>query len=147
MIKTEKGKRSYKGRMSDIELYYDPEQIDTEGLRKRLLEEGMDLGNADRDTLVEACYERQAEYGLGFDYVPRGTFGNKGGYYRYQLSWGGPQEEYRFFADPDGSLRRVEFWYLDWETGERIVLKDKEFALLKGVFEFFQEIGMTHIEK
>jgi len=140
-------KKSKNRRIRDIETFYAPDQVETEDLRQRLVEQGYEFNDpVDRETLIDTCYERQSEYGLCFDYASR-TLGNKGGYYRYQLSWGGPQEEFRFFVDPDGFLRRVEFWYLDWGTGERIVLKDKEFALLKGVFEFFQEIGMTHIEK
>jgi len=40
------------------------------------------------------------EYGLSFDYVGPGTFnGQRRGYWRYQLSWGGPSDEFRFYCD------------------------------------------------
>lgn len=59
------------------------------------------------------------EYGLSFDYVTLGTFNDqKEGYFRYQISWGGPSEEYRFFTNgPRFDVYRVEFWYLDWFDG------------------------------
>ena len=43
------------------------------------------------------------EYGLAFDYVAPGTFDNQDeGYFRYQLSWGGPSDEFRIYADKSG---------------------------------------------
>lgn len=50
------------------------------------------------------------EYGLSIDYVEAGTFeGQRTPYYRYQLSWGGPSEEFRVYLNGE-----VEFWFLDW---------------------------------
>jgi hypothetical protein len=44
-----------------------------------------------------------AEYGLGFDYVAPGTFVDAPeGYWRYQISWGGPSDEFRFYASRCG---------------------------------------------
>ena len=41
------------------------------------------------------------EYGLALDYVAPGTFKDqKQGYFRYQISVGGPSEEFRFYANP-----------------------------------------------
>lgn len=61
------------------------------------------------------------EYGLSFDYVPADTFNDQdAGYFRYQLSWGGPSTEYRLYADADMDLYRVEFWYLDWFDGASV---------------------------
>lgn len=61
------------------------------------------------------------EYGLSFDYVLAGTFNDqKEGYWRYQLSWGGPSDEFRFFGDPEGKVHRVEYWFLDWGDGASI---------------------------
>ena len=38
-----------------------------------------------------------ADYGLCFDYVAPETFGDQSqAYFRYQLSWGGPSDEFRF---------------------------------------------------
>lgn len=43
------------------------------------------------------------EYGLSFDYVAPGTFKwAKRGFWRYQISWGGPSEEFRFYGESGG---------------------------------------------
>jgi len=55
------------------------------------------------------------EYGLCFDLVEAGTFNDQlEPYYRYQISYGGPSEEFRMYAD------RTEYWYLDWFDGASI---------------------------
>ena len=58
------------------------------------------------------------EYGLGFDYVAPNTFkGQRRGYWRYQLSWGGPSDELRFYGDEGMLITKVEYWFLDWFDG------------------------------
>ena len=53
------------------------------------------------------------EYGLSFDYVEPDTFDDQPqGFYRYQLSYGGPSSEVRFH--PDGS---IEYRFHDWFDG------------------------------
>lgn len=52
------------------------------------------------------------EYGLSFGLVESGTFDDqKEQYYCYQLSWGGPSDEIRFYSD------RIEYVFLDWFVG------------------------------
>jgi len=84
-----------------------------------------------------------SEYGLCFDYVPAGTFHDqKSGYFRYQLSWGGPGDEFRFYCDPAFSPYKITYAYLDWFDGMEIELEGKDFNLLKEIFEnFFVESG------
>ena len=89
------------------------------------------------------------EYGLCFDYVPRGTFGDQHrGYFRYQLSWGGPADEFRFFTDETLELTRIEYWFLDWFDGAHITLRpeSKEYCLLSEIWEFFKETGTVQEE-
>jgi len=87
------------------------------------------------------------EYGLGFDYVPLGSFQDQQeGYFRYQLSWGGPAEEFRFFVDPDLQIRKIEYWYLDWFDGAKLELSGKDFELLKEIFEWFKGMGLVEKE-
>jgi hypothetical protein len=86
------------------------------------------------------------EYGLSFDYVAPGTFTDqRRGYWRYQLSWGGPSDEFRFYAHRDADhtpwrtdyfkVERIEYWYLDWWDGaHRTMRKGKDFDLLAGWF-------------
>jgi hypothetical protein len=62
--------------------------------------------------------ERLEEYGLCFDYVAPATFdGQRRGFFRYQISTGGPGDEYRFFCDELCNVTRVEYWFLDWFDG------------------------------
>jgi hypothetical protein len=79
------------------------------------------------------------EHGLGFDYCPGDDDGE--GYFRYQISWGGPADEFRFFVDAGKHLHRIEYWFLDWFDGANIVLKGNGFDLLEEIFGFFDEIG------
>ena len=87
------------------------------------------------------------EHGLGFDYVAKGTFkGQKEGYFRYQISWGGPAAEFRFFVNPDYTVYRIEYWYLDWFDGAKVILKDKDYDLLEEIFNDFKECGTVEAE-
>jgi len=82
------------------------------------------------------------EHGLSFDYVTAGTFeGQKEGYFRYQISWGGPSDEFRFYTDAGFCLHRVEYWFLDWFDGSRIILKDSDLELLGEIFDHFKDCG------
>ena len=83
------------------------------------------------------------EYGLCFDYVVPGTFKDQDqGYFRYQISWGGPSEEFRFYVNPDLSCYRVEFWFLDWYDGEGRHLHDAaDRALMMEIYEYLRECG------
>lgn len=57
-------------------------------------------------------------YALGFDYVsPLAFDGQAEGYFRYQISWGGPSDEFRFFTGSEGKASHVEYWFLDWFDG------------------------------
>ena len=61
--------------------------------------------------------------GLCFDYVEPETFEDQlEGYWRWQLSWGGPADEFRIYVNPDKSVHRIEYWYLDWWDGAHVTL-------------------------
>lgn len=72
------------------------------------------------------------DYGLGFDYVSGGTFSDqREGYFRHQLSWGGPSDEFRFFVNLDFSCYRIEYWFLDWfDSAHRTITRPNEMLLL-----------------
>lgn len=83
------------------------------------------------------------EYGLSFDYVSKGTFSDqKEGYFRYQLSWGGPSDEFRFYTDAQLNLSRIEYVFMDWYDGATRELTGSDNALLEEIFEDFKETGM-----
>jgi hypothetical protein len=87
------------------------------------------------------------EYGLCFDYVAPGTFNDqKRGYFRYQLSWGGPSDEFRFYCDENFNLTEIEYWFLDWFDGASVTLSDKDCDLLEGIFDYFKEMGSVQAE-
>ncbi len=87
------------------------------------------------------------EYGLVFDYVAPETFNDQPeGYFRYQLSWGGPGDEFRIYAQRVGeynfSAYRIEYWFLDWFDGAHRVLEGDNLDFLKEIFtSFFVESG------
>ena len=74
------------------------------------------------------------EYGLCVDYVEPFTFDDQEeGYLRYQLSWGGPSDEFRFYQ------LRTEYWFLDWFDGaSRDVSQEEDIIELKS---FFNDCG------
>ena len=87
------------------------------------------------------------EYGLCFDYVAPETYRDQPeGFFRYQLSWGGPGDEFRIYASQTGeyswSVYRIEYWFLDWFDGASRTLQGDDLDLLKEIFEsFFVESG------
>ena len=82
------------------------------------------------------------EYGLCFDYVAAGTFTDQEqGYFRYQLSYGGPSDEFRFYTDPGYNCYRVEYWFLDLYDGASRELRDQDKVLLLDIFEYFKDCG------
>ena len=76
-----------------------------------------------------------SEYGLCFDKVEPNTFqGQKLGYWRWQLSWGGPSDEFRIFVDEDKNIYKIEYWFLDWGDGASIIVKD---SLIYHIIEYY----------
>jgi len=80
------------------------------------------------------------DYGLSFDFVEPDTFDDQPvGYWRYQMSWGGPADEIRYHIDDDKlDGFKVEYWYLDWFDGASVHLKGTDKDLAMWVFEHHQ---------
>ena len=86
------------------------------------------------------------EYGLDFSYVEPDTFTDqREGYLRYQLSWGGPSDEFRYYVNADGSVHRVEYWFLDWFDGAHIKLTGDNENLMLNVFEWLTGGDVSHL--
>jgi len=63
--------------------------------------------------------------GLSFDYVEANTFEDqKSGFWRFQMSWGGPSDEFRIYTDHENNIDYIEYWYLDWVDGAFIRVND-----------------------
>jgi len=77
------------------------------------------------------------EYGLCIDFVEAGTFRDqRASYWRYQLSYGGPSEEFRIYGNGD-----VEFWYLDWFDGAPTKVTGDEAYIIKEIVSWnFPEV-------
>ena len=85
-----------------------------------------------------------SEYGLNWDYVLPDTFDNQSqGYYRWQLSWGGPSDEFRIYTDQNKNIQSVEYWYLDWFDGASITVDNEEVI---NVINWQLECDLTPIE-
>ncbi|MBU0959553.1 MAG: hypothetical protein KKB31_06410, partial [Nanoarchaeota archaeon] len=94
----------------------------------------------DDDEKREEAFQGFNEYGLCFDYVPKGTFGDqKRSYFRYQISWGGPSEEIRFFTDETLEPTKIEFWFLDWFCGHGIKLSGRNLETALNIWREFKD--------
>ena len=97
---------------------------------------------ADNEGKPDPDYGPLNEYGLSFDYVAPGTFTNqREGYFRYQLSWGGPSDEFRFYTGPELKPHRIEYWFLDWYDGAHITLEGEDFDFMADLFDGFYPQG------
>ncbi|MCK9371182.1 hypothetical protein M0R04_14820 [Candidatus Dojkabacteria bacterium] len=129
----ERCKESYNSRMEDIKILNELRALDDNGDFPNILEK------------LKYDYGAPEEYGLSFDYVEPGTFkGQREPYLRFQISWGGPSEEFRIFANDE-----IEFWFLDWFCGEHINVTGTD---AEEVFNFlggsdYEELkSLVHIE-
>ena len=84
------------------------------------------------------------EYHLCFDYVAPGTSSDQDdrGYFRYQLSWGGPSDEFRFYVGPEFQPYEIAYWFLDWFDGARTPVHkgSEDWGLLVAIFDDFDEM-------
>ena len=65
------------------------------------------------------------EYDSMFDYI--NSEGRQAGYWRLQLSWGGPSDEFRIYVDQNKDIDVIEYWYMDWFDGAHVMVpKDSE---------------------
>ena len=77
---------------------------------------------------------------LSFDFVAPHTFTDQEeSYFRYQISWGGPSDEFRFFGSDPANPDRVEYWYMDWFDGASRELAGDNKALLLEIYDLMFE--------
>ena len=73
----------------------------------------------------EDFFDYVNQSGLCFDFVEANTFEDqKCGYWRFQMSWGGPSDEFRIYTDYDKNINYIEYWYMDWFDGASIRVND-----------------------
>ncbi len=96
----------------------------------------------DKPEVYEAGNDDQGpffECGLCFDYVT-GEDGEDD-YWRYQLAWGGPSEEIRFYARraQAATARYIEHVYMDWNCGIAFDVTCSDWA--QWLWDEFQSTG------
>lgn len=83
---------------------------------------------------------RWDEFGLCFDYVEGGTdYNPENGYFRFQMSYGGPSDEFRFYADAGRDCHHIEYWFLDWFDGAHRVLDGTDKELMSEIWGSYFE--------
>lgn len=89
------------------------------------------------------------EYGLSFDYVAPDTFNEQPrGYWRYQLSWGGPSDEFQFYGEQiqefEVRIDQLEYWFLDWFDGARALPFGDDYDFIHEIFQnLFVDSGIA----
>ena len=77
----------------------------------------------------ETRQEELDNFGLDISLIEAGTFeGQRADYVRYQLSWGGPADEFRIYKNGD-----VEYWYMDWYDGAKVDVIGEDSDLIKEI--------------
>jgi len=79
--------------------------------------------------------------GLSFDFVPVNTFKDQDrGYWRFQMSWGGPSDEFRIYVDDRNVIEYIDYHYLDWFDGASKRVKHN---IINNICEMFLECSET----
>ena len=80
---------------------------------------------------------------LSFDYVEPNTFNDQTrGYWRLQLSWGGPSDEFRIYTDIlNNKIHYIEYWYMDWFDGAKV---DADDDIILDICNMFLEVSNVH---
>ena len=70
----------------------------------------------------EDLFDYVNQSALSWDYVEGGTFEDQeDGFYRLQLSWGGPSDEFRIYTTQYADeIDVIEYHYMDWFDGASI---------------------------
>ena len=100
-----------------VEQFYQEFDNATEG--EQIAMKVIDQNNGDYFQEYENLYDYVNDTALSWDYVEAYTFENQSeGYYRLQLSWGGPSDEFRIYpAKDEYSVDVIEYAYMDWFDG------------------------------
>jgi hypothetical protein len=103
--------------------FFEEYQDATEGQRIAL--EVLDKKRGDYFHEYDDLFDYVNQTALSWDYVE--GEGKEAGYYRLQLSWGGPSDEFRIYINQDKEIDIIEYWYMDWFDGAHVLVpKDSE---------------------
>lgn len=143
------GRRSLASRSNDFEFYMNYGTDHTEDFNYFLV--CLQQNCSDIDELDAAVYQNRNlppfhEFGLSYDYVEGEWEEDEEGeeveteepFFRYQISWGGPSEEVRFYEG------RTEYVYLDWFCGVGFDVTGEDWA--EWLREEFDQLDMMDFE-
>lgn len=93
------------------------------------------------------------DYALSFNYVTPGTFRDyDAGYFRYQISWGGPSDEFRFYCGPEVGVvgwicqpYSIEYWFMDWGDGAKVTLTGEDHRFVMELWGSFLECKVESV--
>ena len=77
---------------------------------KEMLETFYEKANYDNKKDIDNALQTINEWGLSFDWVEETE--DSDGFYRYQISWGGPSDEFQCVLEDDHIY--IEYVYKDW---------------------------------
>ena len=128
--------------LSDSDMDSDTlDQIEEEKAENGLSDEDNfnELSTYLQDDIREQYIERFIQYGLSFDYIELDKDTERD-YFRYQLSYGGPSEEIRFYDNG-----AIEYVYLDWFCGVGFDVTND--GVFKQVRDWFKELDILNFEQ
>ena len=78
--------------------------------------------NNSDDDAIDAAYNKLDHMALDpqtpLEYIPSDTYDAQDeGFIRWHLSWGGPEDQFRFFIDEHGGITDIEYHFMDWFDG------------------------------
>jgi len=102
----ERCKEAKESRLKDCQILLELEELENTGDCPLILEK------------LRYDYGEINEYGLSCDFADFSkeegpTDDQQSRFFRFQFSWGGPQEEIRIYSNGN-----IQFWFLDWGVGE-----------------------------
>jgi len=97
-----------------------------------------------REFLNSEDYESEdlgsiCEYGLSIGY--KSPEDGNPGYLQYQLSWGGPSDEFRFYVDVDLTPYKIDYVFMDWFDGATKTLSGEDKDLMLEVWDAMYLVG------
>ena len=79
------------------------------------------LADEMEDYSVDSEFDALMHNALSFDFVEDDE-NPRAGYWRYQLSWGGPSDEFRIYLDErmKSRIKKIDYHFMDWFDGARM---------------------------
>jgi hypothetical protein len=105
--------QKYLDTVNDYQSVYDYFNLDDEDKSKHEKHEDLQF--------YDSLFDYVNQSALGFDFVPVDTFKDQErGYWRLQMSWGGPSDEFRIYVNPENKIEYIDYHYLDWFDGASV---------------------------